>query len=128
MPEFLHAAEGARVVEGVEEVDDDAPPNLLFYSLETVSATEELFKSETLAVVDDVVVGQDHEAGCKSNPTIWISADQHFLREKLEASSSSTDFLDIDYIQPFVKSRKIDPMYDTRLFSGGCTWVDLTIL
>jgi hypothetical protein len=53
--------EFARPVECIEEADDRVTADGFLDTLESGSAAEEFFQSETLAVADDVVMRENHQ-------------------------------------------------------------------
>lgn len=71
--------EFARPVERIEEADDRVTADRLLDTLESGPATEEFFQSQTLAVADDVVVRQDHQALVERNASFWVRRDENLF-------------------------------------------------
>lgn len=70
----LHVmSESSRPIDSVEESYDDVATNCLVDTLQPRSSSQELMQTQALVLVDDLIVGQDHQQGRKLDSSVVVA-------------------------------------------------------
>jgi CRISPR/Cas system CMR subunit Cmr4 (Cas7 group RAMP superfamily) len=94
---FQRLSEATSPVQSIEKSDDNIAAYSFLDTLQTSTTAQELFESQTFVVVDDLVMGQNHQKRVELDTAIRIGRDQHFLIEDVHSLSAPLYFMDRNF-------------------------------